>query len=94
LIIGPAWPLRGGGIATFNERLAIAFAEEGHQVTIASFSLQYPKQLFPGKSQFSTDAAPSGLHIEPLINSINPLNWLRVGRLLASRKYDVVLVRY
>ena len=54
VIIGSAWPLRGGGIATFNERLAKQFIDEGHEVIIYTFSLQYPSFLFPGKSQYAT----------------------------------------
>ena len=38
VIIGSAWPLRGGGIATFNERLAKQFIDEGHEVIIYTFS--------------------------------------------------------
>ncbi|RYY63438.1 MAG: glycosyltransferase [Chitinophagaceae bacterium] len=94
LIIGPAHPLRGGGITTFNQRLATEFLREGHQCSIASFSLQYPNFLFPGKSQFTDEPAPEGLRIRPLINSINPLNWLRVGRMLRRERPDLVVVRY
>ncbi|RYZ18685.1 MAG: glycosyltransferase [Chitinophagaceae bacterium] len=94
LIIGPAHPLRGGGITTFNQRLATEFLREGHDCSIASFSLQYPNFLFPGKSQFTDEPAPEGLRIRPLINSINPLNWLRVGRMLRRERPDLVVVRY
>ncbi|MFZ9695759.1 MAG: glycosyl transferase family 1, partial [Chitinophagaceae bacterium] len=69
-IIGPAHPLRGGGIVSFNERLARAFQEEGHTCEIWSFSLQYPSFLFPGKSQYSNEPAPTDLTIHTAINSI------------------------
>ena len=58
-IIGPAHPLRGGGISTFNERLAQVLQAQGHKVVIYSFSLQYPSFLFPGKSQFTDEPAPA-----------------------------------
>ena len=51
IIIGPAFPLRGG-IANFNNALAQAFHSRGDNVIIYSFSLQYPGFLFPGTSQF------------------------------------------
>lgn len=92
-IISPAHPLRGG-IAASSERLAQELQAQGHEVSIISFSLQYPEFLFPGKTQYTTDPAPEELRIRPLINSINPLNWLRNGRLLARERYDIVLVRY
>lgn len=94
IIIGPAHPLRGGGITTFNERLARQFQNEGHQTTIYSFSLQYPGFLFPGKSQFTNEPAPTDLDIHTRINSLNPFNWISVGRELKKLKPDIVVVRY
>lgn len=94
LIIGPAHPLRGGGITTFNHRLATEFLRQGHSCEIVSFSLQYPSFLFPGKSQYSNEPAPEGLTIHTLINSVNPLNWLRVGNKVKAWKPDVVVVRF
>lgn len=94
IIIGPAHPLRGGGMATFNERLAKAFQDRGHSVTIYTFSLQYPSFLFPGTKQLSDEPAPPGLKIKVMINSINPFNWLRVGRIIKKEKAELVIVRY
>ena len=94
VIIGPAHPLRGGGITTFNERLARQFQNEGYQTTIFSFSLQYPGFLFPGKSQFTDEPAPKDLDIRSRINSVNPFNWLSVGREIKKLKPDIVVVRY
>jgi len=93
LIVGPAWPLRGG-LATYNERLCREFNAQGHVCQILSFSLQYPSFLFPGKTQFSTDPKPNDIEILPQLNSINPLNWLSVGNSMANRGYDVVIFRY
>lgn len=94
VILGPAHPLRGGGITTFNERLAYEFISEGHDVTIFSFSLQYPNFLFPGKTQYSTDPAPEGLKIKTRLNSINPLNWWIVGNEIKKLKPDALIVRF
>jgi len=94
IILGPAHPLRGGGITTFNERLAKEFTKQGYDTSIYSFSLQYPGFLFPGKSQYSDEPAPEGLDIHTRINSINPLNWLSVGRELKKLKHDLLVVRY
>ena len=94
IIIGPAHPLRGGGITTFNERLARQFQNEGHHTSIYSFSLQYPGFLFPGKSQFTDEPAPKDLDIHTRINSVNPFNWLRVGNEIKKINPDIVIVRY
>lgn len=93
-LIGTAWPFRGGGIASFNERLATEFIAQGYDVTIYNFSLQYPSFLFPGKTQYSTEPAPTNLTIKICINSINPLNWLLVGNKIRKSKPDFVIVRY
>ena len=81
-------------MSTFNERLAKAFMQAGHTVSIYTFSLQYPSFLFPGTSQYSTEPAPAGLDIKVLINSINPLNWIKVGRMLRKESPDLIVVRY
>ncbi|RNI35235.1 glycosyltransferase [Hanamia caeni] len=94
IIIGPAYPLRGGGIATFNERLAKEFIDEGFDLTIYTFSYQYPSFLFPGKTQYSTEPAPEGIPIKIKINSINPFNWIKVGNELRRLKPDVIVVRF
>ncbi|PZP51372.1 MAG: glycosyl transferase family 1 [Pseudopedobacter saltans] len=93
IIIGPAYPLRGG-LASFDERLARAFQSENNDVTIYTFSLQYPKILFPGTTQFSEDPAPTDLKIKVCINSINPINWLSVGKKIAKENADIILIRY
>jgi len=94
IILGSAYPLRGGGLATFNERLARAFQQEGDDVTIYTFSLQYPNFLFPGKSQYSTEPPPTDLKIKVCINSMYPLNWIQVGNELKNLKPDIIVVRY
>ena len=93
IILGPAHPLRGG-IAIFNERLARQFQNEGHDVSIYSFSLQYPGFLFPGTTQYSSEPAPADLNINIKVNSINPLNWMIVGNEIKKQKPDLVVVRY
>ncbi len=94
VIVGPAHPLRGGGMSTFNERLALAFQEQGDEVEIVTFSLQYPPFLFPGKSQYSDEPAPAGLSIRILINSINPISWYRTGNYIRKQRPDIVIFRY
>ena len=94
IILGPAHPFRGGGITTFNERLATEFQEQSYEVTMYNFSLQYPAFLFPGKSQYSTEPPPAHLKILQKINSINPFNWINVGNELRKLKPDLIVVRY
>ena len=93
IIIGPAHPLRGG-LATFDQRLAKEFNDNGDNCSIYSFSLQYPSFLFPGKTQYSNEPAPKDLKIFSVINSINPLNWIKIGNRIRKERPDIVVVRY
>jgi glycosyltransferase involved in cell wall biosynthesis len=93
IIIGPAHPLRGG-LATFNQRLAKEFIDQGNDCSIYSFSLQYPSFLFPGTTQYTDEPAPENLIIHTVINSINPFNWIKVGNRLKKEKPDIIIVRY
>lgn len=77
-----------------NERLAKAFQDEGHHCTIVSFKYQYPEFLFPGKTQYSTSAPPTGVTIRSLVHSLHPLNWWRTARWIASQQPDLILVRF
>lgn len=92
-ILGTAHPLRGG-LAAFNERLAMQLQQQGHTVTIWSFSLQYPSFLFPGKTQFTDEPAPEQLDIRTEVNSVNPLNWLLVGGRMKQERYDLIIVKF
>lgn len=91
--IGPAYPYRGG-LATIIEQLAREFQSRGNEVSIKTFSLQYPRLLFPGKSQYRGGEAPEGLNISREVSTINPLSWWRVGRRLRREAPDVVILKY
>jgi glycosyltransferase involved in cell wall biosynthesis len=94
VILGPAHPFRGGGITTFNERLARGLQESGHQVEIVNFTVQYPSFLFPGKTQISQETAPKDLRISRRLHSMNPVSWYQTGRYIRKKKPDLVIVRY
>ncbi|MGZ4056954.1 MAG: glycosyltransferase [Bacteroidia bacterium] len=93
IIVGPAFPLRGG-IANFNEALCRAMNAADIDTKIISFSLQYPGFLFPGKTQFDTGKGPQDIKIETKINSVNPFNWFKVARQIRNEKPDFVVFRY
>ncbi len=92
-LIGPAHPFRGG-IAALNERLAKQLIAEGHQVNIVSFTVQYPKFLFPGKTQFNNFDASFNFEITREINSVNPVSWIKTGNKIKRAKPDLVIVRF
>ena len=93
IILGTAWPYRGG-LSAYNERLAREYMNDGHDVEIVTFTLQYPSFLFPGKTQYSSDPAPEGLVIFRRLNAINPFNWFKVGRYIRNRKPDLLITKF
>lgn len=93
IIVGTTYPFRGG-LAAFNERLAREYIQQGHEVEIFTFSLQYPSFLFPGKTQFSSEEAPTDLKINRTINSVNPLSWLLTGMKIKKLNPDKVIFCY
>jgi D-inositol-3-phosphate glycosyltransferase len=93
ILIGSAYPLRGG-LAAYNERLIREYLKMGADASIYTFSLQYPGFLFPGKTQYSAEPAPKDIPVKIKINSINPLNWLKVGNEIRKIKPDLVIVKF
>ncbi|KAF0238754.1 MAG: group 1 glycosyl [Prolixibacteraceae bacterium] len=92
-ILGPAHPYRGG-IAALNERLARQLVDEGHDVNVVSFTVQYPKFLFPGKTQFSEQKTTFNFQITREINSVSPINWLKTGWKIKNSRPDILIVRF
>jgi glycosyltransferase involved in cell wall biosynthesis len=95
VVIGPAHPYRGG-IAHFNEMTMRGLTGRGHGVQPITFTRQYPKVLFPGKTQFADDEAPpSDLPAaERIIDTLNPLTWWQAARRVVEQKPDAVLFQY
>ena len=93
VILGTAYPFRGG-LASFNEMLARTFGKHGKQVNVITFRIQYPKWLFPGKTQLSESSSPDDLCISRMVNSVHPFNWWRVGRYIRKLNPDAIILRY
>ena len=70
------------------------FAAEGHDIEIITFSLQYPRLLFPGKTQYSDASAPEGIKITRELNTINPYNWIKTGLRIKKKRPDILLIRF
>ena len=91
-ILGPAHPYRGG-LASIMEIMARTFQRRGDEVDIKTFTLQYPSLLFPGESQTVATPPPADLRICRCVNTMNPLNWVRVGRPIRRERPDFVLMK-
>jgi len=91
--IGPAFPLRGG-IANFNLALSREFKQSGHTIEIISFSYQYPRFLFPGKTQYEEGPVPVDIKISFLISSVNPFSWFRTVRYIRNFNPGILVIHY
>lgn len=92
ILVGPFPPLRGG-ISMFNHSLANEL-EKNHEVHRISFSLQYPKLLFPGKTQFQKKNINTNLKSHRILNTVNPFNWFGVLKRIKEIKPDLIISTY
>lgn len=93
IIVGPAHPFRGG-IAAFDERMAVDLQQLGNTIEIINFTTQYPGFLFPGKTQFTSEPAPANLKITRLLSSINPFSWIKTASYIRKQQPDLVILRF
>lgn len=92
IILGTAWPFRGG-LAAYNERLANEFQQLGDQCEIVTFTTQYPNILFPGKTQYSDEPA-AFKNVTRKLSSVNPLSWLSTASYINKQQPDLVIVKF
>ncbi len=92
-VIGPTYPYRGG-IAHYTTLLTRHLRKEGHEVLLVSFSRQYPKWLFPGKSDKDPSERPLQTEAEYLLDGLNPMTWWRTIKRLRAWQPDVVVMQW
>lgn len=93
VLVGTAYPHRGG-IAHYVAFLARELTSAGHEVRVVSFSRQYPRFLFPGKSQDEEGPVELRVDSERLIDTVNPRSWLAAARRIAALEPDLVVFKY
>jgi glycosyltransferase involved in cell wall biosynthesis len=92
VILGTAYPLRGG-IAHYVT-LLYENLKKKHDTSVVTFSLQYPKILFPGKTQEEKGGESMKIESRQLMNSINPFSWIRTAFYLIKQKPDLLIYKY
>lgn len=90
IIIGPAYPYRGGNSLFVSYVYDIL--KNSFNVKLYNYKLLYPSILFPGKTQYDESGktikqAPN----ERLVNSINPFNWIKVASLIKKENADLIV---
>ncbi|MBL7086002.1 MAG: glycosyltransferase [Candidatus Cloacimonetes bacterium] len=87
------FPPYRGGIAHFNTLLYNYF-KKNHDVSVINFSRQYPNILFPGKSQLDNKTNIEEAFNNRLLDSINPLSWIKVFQKLKKDSPNLIIYKY
>ncbi|MCX7908681.1 MAG: glycosyltransferase [Ignavibacteria bacterium] len=87
------YPFRGG-IAQFNASLLRSLSKYC-EVRAFNFKRQYPKLLFPGKSQFvDKNDKVEAIETYQVLDTINPLSYFSTARKIKSYQPDIVITKY
>jgi glycosyltransferase involved in cell wall biosynthesis len=92
IILSTAFPYRGG-ISNFTSLLFKELIKK-NDVEVITFKRQYPSFLFPGKSQIEEGETPARIPAERLVDSINPINWIKIGLNIKHQKPDLMIIAY
>ncbi len=74
MIVGPVFPYRGG-IVHYTQGFARALIGVGDEVEILSFRRQYPRWLYPGKSDRDPSQTKFDLQPHYLLDPLYPWTW-------------------
>lgn len=90
LLIGPAYPYRGGN------PLYVSFVydilKEDFNIKVINYKLLYPSILFPGTTQ--KDVSEKTIKNVPsirLINSVNPFSWFKTANFIKKQNADLII---
>ena len=92
VLVGPFPPFRGG-ISDLNAALADHLSKR-HEIHAINFTTQYPKVLFPGKTQFKKGDPAQEVESIRCLSSINPFSWRKTAYKIIDIEPDLVLFRF
>lgn len=93
-IVSPAYPYRGGQ-ALVEAYLFDVLTSLGFECFTISYKLLYPSLFFPGTTQFDKSGKIYNDHQDRtarIINSVNPLSWLKAAKEIKKSDPGVVVV--
>ena len=91
-ILSAAFPLRGG-IAHFAGLLYKELIKS-LDIDVITFKRQYPSFLFPGKTQLETGSDVESIPTIVALDSINPFNWIKIGRRIKKDAPDFLIIKH
>jgi glycosyltransferase involved in cell wall biosynthesis len=92
VVVGPTYPYRGG-ISHYTTMLAQALADT-HQVRVVSFRRQYPRLLYPGRSDKDPSQQPLCVPADYVLDPVYPWTWWQAASSIARFKPDVVVAQW
>lgn len=92
-ILSPFYPFRGG-IAQFSARLYTELSKN-HEIKAYTFTTLYPNFLFPGKTQFVSDAdSAQEVDAVRVLSSINPFSYIKTAKEINRFSPDILIIPY
>jgi glycosyltransferase involved in cell wall biosynthesis len=91
-VLGISHPFRGG--IAHHSTLLVRNLRKKHSVQFITLNRQYPALLFPGRTQYDDSAQGLREENQPLIDSVNPVSWVRAVFALKQGNFDLVVVQW
>lgn len=92
-VVGPTYPYRGG-IAHYTTLLVRHLRAAGHWTRLYSFTRQYPRWLFPGKTDRDPSETPLKVDCEYILDPVNPITWWRLYRRVRADAPDMLILQW
>jgi glycosyltransferase involved in cell wall biosynthesis len=90
-IVGPSYPFRGG--IAHHTTLLYRHLAAVHDTRLFGFTRQYPRWLFPGRTDRDMSERPlREPGTELLLDSLNPATWVRVAARIAQVRPQLVIL--
>ncbi len=92
VVIGPVYPFKGG-ISHYTALMTRSLSKE-HIVKNISFKMQYPKLLYKNEQRDYENDSFKIDNTEYLINTINPLSWIKTACFIKKENPDAVIFQW
>jgi glycosyltransferase involved in cell wall biosynthesis len=90
IIIGPAYPYRGGNSLFVS--YVYDLLKDFFEVKVLNYKLLYPSFLFPGTTQFDKSGTViKKVPNERILNSISPFSWIKTAAKIKNEKPDLII---
>ena len=91
-MIGPVYPYKSG-ISHYAGMLYRQLSKN-HDVTVYSYSMQYPKFMYKKPQKDYEDDAVKVENVQYVLNSANPISWISLARRINKDTPDLVILQW